>query len=297
VVAGTCAGSFGSDTCGSIRIPAALSGCVGLKPTYGRVSQHRVVPLADRLDHAGPIARTVRDAALLYTVVAGFDAADARTLPVPVGDVLTGLDDGVRGLRVGRLRGWYEQLLDPGVRSALDRAAEALRDAGATVVDVTTVLEDAPLEEVFTCVAADGVPYHWARFGRGVGGYSEALAGVLAAGPPSAEDAAAAQELLATETDALMGLLRDRADLLLCATQPAPAPLIGAEVVPVDGVDVPIEFVLTRLTSVFDAARLPALSVPFGASGDGLPYGVQVIGRHLDEATVLRAGQVLERST
>src|SRR6185437_10620612 len=87
VVACTSAGSFGTDTCGSVRIPAALCGCVGLKPTYGRISLHRVHPLAPSLDHGGPLARTVADVALLYSVPAGFDAADARTLPIEVGEV------------------------------------------------------------------------------------------------------------------------------------------------------------------------------------------------------------------
>jgi aspartyl-tRNA(Asn)/glutamyl-tRNA(Gln) amidotransferase subunit A len=146
VVAGTCAGAFGTDTCGSVRIPAALSGCVGLKPTYGRISLHRVVPLAYSLDRGGPLARTVRDAALLYSVVAGFDPADARTLPVPVADVLAGLDDGVASVRVGRLRGWFEAVLDPDVRAAVDAAAAAPRDAGAGVGDGVAPAPGAPVQ-------------------------------------------------------------------------------------------------------------------------------------------------------
>ena len=148
VVAGSCAGSFGTDTCGSVRIPAALSGCVGLKPTYGRISLHRVVPLAHSLDHAGPLARTVHDAALLCAAVAGFDAADARTLPVPVADVLAACDGGVAGLRVGRLRGWFESVLDPDVRAAVDAAAQALREAGAIV---STPSRPVPTRPSTTC--------------------------------------------------------------------------------------------------------------------------------------------------
>jgi aspartyl-tRNA(Asn)/glutamyl-tRNA(Gln) amidotransferase subunit A len=293
VVAGSCAGAFGTDTCGSVRIPAALSGCVGLKPTYGRISLHRVVPLSVSLDHAGPLARTVRDAALLYTAVAGFDPADARTLPVDVADVLGGLDGDVRGLRVGRLRGWFEEVLDPDVRAAVDAAAAALRDAGATVSDVAPVGRDAPVDDVFTVVAADAVPWHWATFGRECAGYSPALAGLIGAGPPNAEDLATAREVVGEQVSALVAALRD-VDVLLCATVAAPAPPIGAEQVTVDGHQLHVEWMLVRLTSVFDAARLPALSVPFGRSRDGLPIGVQLVGRHLDEATVLRVGHQLE---
>lgn len=296
VVAGSCAGAFGTDTCGSVRIPAALSGCVGFKPTYGRISLHRVVPLAYSLDHGGPLARTVRDAALLYAAVAGFDAADARTLPLAVGDVLMGLGDGVAGLRVGRLRGWFEAVLDPSVREALDSASAALRDGGALLSDVVPAGRDAPVEEVFTVVAADAVPWHWAHFGRDASGYSPALTALLAAGPPTSEALDVARETLADRTGELVAALRD-VDVLLCATVAAPAPLIGAEEVVVDGHELPVEWLLTRLTSVFDAARLPALSVPFGMSRDGLPIGVQLVGRHLDEATVLRAGRHLELST
>jgi aspartyl-tRNA(Asn)/glutamyl-tRNA(Gln) amidotransferase subunit A len=294
VVARSCAGSFGTDTCGSVRIPAALSGCVGLKPTYGRISLHRVVPLAPSLDHAGPLARTVRDAALLYAAVAGFDPADARTLPVPAPDVLSGLDDGVNELRVGRLRGWFEEVLDPEVRTALDKAAAVLRDAGCVVTDVSPRGGDAPIEDVFVVVAAEAVPWHWATFGRGAAGYSRQLATVLA-DVPSAEAAAAAREAVAEEVAALIASLAD-VDVLLCATVAAAAPPIGARRAVVAGRDLHIEWLLTRLTSIFDAARLPALSVPFGTTHDGLPIGVQLVGRHLDEARVLRVGRTLERN-
>lgn len=295
VVVGSSAGAFGTDTCGSVRIPAALSGCVGLKPTYGRISLHRVVPLAPALDHAGPLTRTVRDAALLAEAVAGFDPADARTLPLAVPDLTEGLERDVRRLRVGRLRGWFEAVLDPEVRAAVDAAAGALRDAGCAVTDVSPARTDAPVDAVFAAVAADAVPWHWATFGRRAEGYSPALAALLAAGPPTFDVAAAARETVGVEVAALVAALRE-VDVLLCATVPMPAPPIGTERMTVDGHDLPLEWLLTRLTSVFDAARLPALSVPFAASADGLPIGVQIVGRHLEEATVLRAGRALERA-
>lgn len=290
VVAGSCAGAFGTDTCGSVRIPAALCGCVGFKPTYGRISLHRVVPLAPSLDHAGPIARTVGDAALLYRAVGGFDPSDARTLPFPVGDA-----PGTSGTdlpRVGRLRGWFDAILDPDVRSALDGATEALRRRGCSVRDVRPARDDAPVDEVFTQVAAEAVPWHWATFGREADGYSPALRAQLTY-LPDAESAAQAREAIAAEVAALLDALRD-VDVLLCATVPAPAPPIGVDRVTVDGHDLHVEWMLTRLTSVFDAARLPALSVPFGRGQAGLPVGVQLVGRHLDEWTVLAAGRLLE---
>ena len=292
VVAGTSAGSFGTDTCGSVRIPAALCGCVGLKPTYGRISLCGVVPLAPSLDHAGPLTRTVRDAAVLYSAVAGRDAADPRTIADPAADPLADLARGVRGLRIGRLRGWFESILHPGVRSALDGAVEALRAAGASITDVRPAGADAPVTEVFALVAAEAVPYHRARFGPDARGYSTELAELLAAGPPDARTRRAARDTVALEVETLLGALRE-VDLLVCASVPAPAPLIGDSQVVVDGHRMHVEWMLTRLTSVFDAAGLPALSVPFG-SATGLPVGIQLVGRRLDEATVLRAGTVVE---
>jgi aspartyl-tRNA(Asn)/glutamyl-tRNA(Gln) amidotransferase subunit A len=295
LVAGSCAGAFGTDTCGSVRIPAALSGCVGLKPTYGRISLHRVVPLAWSLDHAGPLARTVRDVALLYTAVTGFDPADARTLPMDAPPVLDDVDRGASGLRVGRLRGWYEEILDAEVRAAVDSAAAALRDAGCAVTDIRPVRDAAPTEEMFTLVASEAIAWHWATFGRRADGYSSTLAALLAAGPPTSEATAAARESVGAEAAGMVRALQD-VDALLSATVPAPAPTVGAGRVVVDGHEMHVERMLIRLTSVFNAARLPALSVPFGRNHSGLPVGVQLIGRHLDEASVLRVGEALERA-
>lgn len=294
VVAGSCAGAFGTDTCGSVRIPAALSGCVGLKPTYGRISLHRVVPLAYSLDHSGPLARTVRDVALLYTAVAGFDARDARTLPVPVSDPLSGLEADIRDLRVGRLRGWYESVLDPDVRACVDTAAGMLADAGAIITDVVPSGQDPPIQDMFAILAGDAVPWHWARFGQRPDGYSLGLSRLIGAGPPDPDTLVKARERVGVQVTTLLEFLAE-VDLLLCATVPAPAPKIGESEVVVDQAKVDLEWMLTRLTSVFDAARLPALSVPVAPSREGLPVGVQVIGRHLDETTVLRAGRQLEK--
>jgi aspartyl-tRNA(Asn)/glutamyl-tRNA(Gln) amidotransferase subunit A len=293
VAAHTAAASVGSDTCGSVRIPAALCGCVGLKPTYGRISLHRVVPLCPSLDHAGPITRTVRDAGIVFMALAGFDAADARTLPLEVPDVLTGLDGDVRGLRIGRLRGWFEAVLDPDVRAALDAAMEQLRGIGCVIHDVVPKAEEAPVDDVFVQVASEALPWHWATFGRGAAGYSPAMSELLAGPLPPADAVAQCRERTRVQVRDLLTMLAD-VDLLVCATIPAPAPRIGEQQVDVDGRRMPVEWMLTRLTSVFDAARLPALSVPCGWSRNGLPIGLQLVGRHLEEATLLRLGSAFQ---
>jgi len=293
VVAHLAAASVGSDTCGSVRIPAALCGCVGFKPTYGRISLHRVVPLCPSLDHAGPITRTVRDAGIVFMALAGFDAADARTLPLEVPDVVTGLGGDVRGLRIGRLRGWFEAVLDPDVRAALDAAMERLRGIGCVIHDVVPEAKEAPVDDVFLQVASEALPWHWATFGRGAAGYSPAMSELLAGPLPAADAVAQGRERTRAQVRDLLTMLAD-VDLLACATIPAPAPRIGEQQVDVDGRRMPVEWMLTRLTSVFDAARLPALSVPCGWSRSGLPIGVQLVGRHLEEATVLRLGSAFQ---
>jgi aspartyl-tRNA(Asn)/glutamyl-tRNA(Gln) amidotransferase subunit A len=197
---------------------------------------------------------------------------------------------------VGRLRGWFEAVLDLEVRTAVDAAATALAEHGCSVRDVTPALPEAPVDEIFVAVFADALPYHWAHFGRDAPGYGAGLRAVLARSVPTPERAARAREVVGTEVQALLSALRD-VDVLLCATVPAPAPLIGAERVVVDGQEMHVERMLTRLTSIFDAARLPAISVPFGTTLEGMPIGIQLVGRHLDEATLLRAGQRLERAT
>jgi aspartyl-tRNA(Asn)/glutamyl-tRNA(Gln) amidotransferase subunit A len=276
-------GAVGTDTCGSVRIPAALSGCVGLKPTYGRVDMAGVVPLAPSLDHAGPIARTVADAALLFEVL----------VAVAPGPVASPVAAGVSGLRVGRLRGWFEEILDPAVRAALDDRVAALAERGCRVVDVPVPDAGPVTDDVFALVAAEAIPYHRDAFARDPGAFGPDLRANLSAAPPTPERLALARRRLADLAGTLTAAL-DRSDVLVCATVPATAPPIGVSQVTVDGHDLHIEAMLTRLTSIADVAGLPALSVPAGLSPSGLPIGVQVIGRRYDEATVLRAGAAVE---
>jgi len=280
VVARTSIGSVGTDTCGSVRIPAALSGCVGVKPSYGLIDMTGVIPLAPSLDHAGPIARTVPDAAVLLGALAEGLDLDGRGRAGAV-------DRDVAGLRVGVLAGWFSEVLDPEVRSAVTAAVTRLGALGCEVVGELTPPFGADLVDViFELVLAEGGAYHRADFARSPSLYSAGLARVLSQEPPSASRLAEVRASLG-RVSAWVAACLTRVDALVCATEPAPAPPIGARRVTVDGQDVSIEWMLTRLTSIFNVARLPAVSVPCGLTSDGLPIGLQIAARSRDEATAL----------
>jgi aspartyl-tRNA(Asn)/glutamyl-tRNA(Gln) amidotransferase subunit A len=291
VVTGTSLGSIGTDTCGSVRIPAALSGCVGFKPTYGRVSLTGIEPLGPSLDHVGPIARTVRDAALLLSAVAGPDAADPRTALTSAWSPGV-LDGDLSGVRVGVLGGFFSAVLDPSVEASVAAAVRCLADAGCAVRELVPPDFGDLVAQVFTVVHAEGSAHHAANFAARPEAFGPELRGLLAQ-PVDIAAVAAARRRIAAAAGWLVRALEE-VDVLVSATVPAPAPPIGVDRVQVGGVDLHIEAMLTRLTSVFDVAGLPALSVPGGTSPDGLPIGLQFVGRAEDEAGVLRIGAAYE---
>jgi aspartyl-tRNA(Asn)/glutamyl-tRNA(Gln) amidotransferase subunit A len=291
VVSGTSLGSIGTDTCGSVRIPAALSGCVGLKPTYGRVSLAGIEPLGPSFDHVGPLARTVGDAALLFAAIVGSDPADPRTRDA---GTFRGIGAGrdLAGLRVGVLGGWFTQVLDPAVASSIDDAVGTLMALGCEVREVLPPDFGALVTEVFTVVHAEAVPHHAENFARSPESFGPELRYLLGVSVDPAA-VAAARRRAAAAAAWLIGALAE-VDVLVSATVPAPAPEIGLDHVTVDGTVLGVEQMLTRLTSVFDVAGLPALSVPCGASPEGLPIGLQIVGRAYEEAEVLRVGAAYE---
>jgi aspartyl-tRNA(Asn)/glutamyl-tRNA(Gln) amidotransferase subunit A len=291
VVSGTSLGGIGTDTCGSVRIPAALSGCVGLKPTYGRVSLAGIEPLGPSYDHVGPLARTVRDAELLFAAIAGSDPADPRTRDAgtfcPAGGALD-----PAGLRVGVLGGWFTEILDPAVVAAVDEAVGTLMALGIEVREIVPPDFGALVSEVFTVVHAEAVPHHAENFARSPESFGPELRYLLGQ-PVDPAAVAAARRRTSAAAAWVVGVLAE-VDVLVSATVPAPAPEIGLDHVTVDGARLQIEQMLTRLTSVFDVAGLPALSVPCGASPEGLPIGLQLVGRAYEETEVLRVGAAYE---
>jgi aspartyl-tRNA(Asn)/glutamyl-tRNA(Gln) amidotransferase subunit A len=310
VAAGLCAASLGTDTGGSIRQPAAFCGVVGLKPTYGRVSRWGVVAFASSLDQVGPLTRTVGDAALVLQVIAGFDPRDSTSLDAPVPPLVDALSGDIAGLRIG-LPGEYFEAMDDDVRTALARTAQALVDRGAEIVDLQlphTALAlpayylIAPAEASSNLSRFDGVRYGQRAAGadltemyartRGAGFGPEVKRRIMLGTYALRSGYYDAYYKKAQQVRTLIKRDFDRAfqycDVLLTPTTPTPAFAFGAKATPVEMYQADV------FTLSCNLAGLPGLSVPCGLTGDGLPIGAQLLGRPLDEATLLRAGAVIE---
>jgi aspartyl-tRNA(Asn)/glutamyl-tRNA(Gln) amidotransferase subunit A len=289
--------ALGTDTGGSIRLPAACCGVVGLKPTYGRVSRAGAMPLSWSLDHVGPLARTVRDAAVLLGVIAGADPADATASARPVPDYGRDLDRPITGLRVGVPDRYYWDGLDGEVLAAVGTAIDGLRDLGAEVADC--VLPDpALLNDVANVIARSESAAVHARIARETPHALQpaVLARVEVGFHVSAHDYLQAARLRARATRTFVEDVFSRVDLLIAPTIPEPAPALAAA-----KAGPPDEIVrrmgrFSRLTRPWNALGLPVLQVPCGFSADGRPVGLQLVGRPFDEATVLRVGHAYEQA-
>jgi aspartyl-tRNA(Asn)/glutamyl-tRNA(Gln) amidotransferase subunit A len=285
--------AIGTDTGGSIRIPAALCGVVGLKPTFGRVSKAGVFPMAYLFDHVGPIARTVEDAAIVLAAIAGYDPADATTVATPVDDYRARLRDGIRGLRVGVARSLFSPI-DADVLSAMEAAFATLVGLGATVRDVA--LPELPMPGLFELIIADAKMIHADTLAHRPHDLGVDLQAYLSAPIGDAVWVATALEHVRAYTAALRTILAD-VDVIVAPTCPIGAPRIGEDVVDIAGVELQTFFAMALRTAPFNASGLPTLSVPCGFTRDRMPIGLQIAGRSFEESTVLRAGFAYEQAT
>ena len=281
VVAGLCAAALGSDTGGSIRIPASLCGCVGLKPTYGLLPLDGVVPLGWSLDHAGPLARTVEDAGILLDALSGGRAwKQAQRVTT-------------RGLRVGILHDSVVKPVQPGVSRLVQEAAAALGRNGLRIRDVrvpemawTVVTQLVTLRAEASAAHARWIRARPRAYGPDV--RIRLQLGALIAGA----DYVLAQRMRAKIKEAVRGMF-DEIDVLLLPTTPITAPIVGERTVHWRSGAEPVESALVRLTAPFNLTGVPALSVPYGEVS-GLPVGLQLVGRWNDEARVLAVGRLIE---
>jgi aspartyl-tRNA(Asn)/glutamyl-tRNA(Gln) amidotransferase subunit A len=293
VAAGLALGAIGTDTGGSIRIPASVCGVVGLKPTYGRVSKAGVFPMSYLFDHVGPLTRTVEDAAIMLSAIAGYDAADATTVPVPVDDYRRRLADGVRGLRVGVARALFEPA-DAEVLGAVESALRTLARLDATVTDVD--VPELPVNEVFGVMIAEAKEIHADTLAHRMDDLGRDLQLYLSPPVGDAVWMASALRQARDYASAVRGVL-ESVDVLVSPTCPIAAPPIGADVVQVGPIEMQTFFAMALRTAPFNIAGLPALSLPCGFTSGGMPIGLQIVGRPFDEASVLRVGHAYEQAT
>jgi len=287
VVAGMAYAAIGTDTAGSVREPAALCGCVGLKPSYGRVSSRGVIPLSPSLDHVGPIAANVEDCAIVLQTIAGYDSEDITTQDVPVADYVSTLQDDLKELRIGVPRGYFYDDLDPEVASAIERALGVL---GRLVAEVKEVRLDVPTDR--TLQAAESYEIHAANVAERPELYQlETLRRIRTGENVSAAELIRSRRELDEARRGIRSIFGD-VDLLVTPTTPIPAPSI-AELKTNPEALRPAELTLLRNTRPFNVWGLPAISVPCGFTGSGLPIGLQIAGSHWREDLVLRLAACL----
>ncbi|GBD10869.1 Glutamyl-tRNA(Gln) amidotransferase subunit A [bacterium HR23] len=297
VVAGLAYMGMGSDTGGSIRIPSALCGAVGIKPTFGRVSKHGVVVLSWSLDHTGPLARTVEDCAVALQAIAGYDPKDPATARVRVPNYLRALDGQVQGIRVGVPKEVFFEEADEEVASAVRRAIEVLAELGCQVEEVSIPsLRDAVHgASIISWTEAAAVHARW--FPARINDYGPACRERLPQGMLTSAvhylKAQQARRLLLRE---MQEVLR-RVDVLVGPTCPYPAPRLEQERVVLKGREARIVDTVGMLTRPCNLTGQPAVSVPCGFSRNGLPIGLQVMGRWWEEALVLKVAHAYQQAT
>jgi aspartyl-tRNA(Asn)/glutamyl-tRNA(Gln) amidotransferase subunit A len=291
VAAGMALGAVGTDTGGSIRIPASLCGVVGLKPTYGRVSLRGIFPLSWNLDHAGPLTKTVQDSALMLQSMAGYDPLDPSSVDEPVDDYLLHIDKGVKGWRIAMAVGTYIDEANAEVVSAVDEAGRKLKGLGADVisVDMDNLRELALANGQM--VSADAAAFHRDRLREHPDWFGADVRERLEYGRSLSSTEYSLARRKQVEGRRWMEEFFKDFDLLMLPTTPITAPLI-------EGTDAIAQAKqLTRFTAPFNLSGLPALSIPCGFDLKGLPIGLQLVSGAWKEAAVLRAGQALEKAT
>ena len=311
VASGMCVGSLGTDTGGSIRQPAAFCGTVGLKPTYGRVSRWGVVAFASSLDQVGPITRTVADAAALLQVIAGHDPRDATSLDAPVPSYREALNGNVKGLRIGIPAEYFGSEIDEQVRAALTKTVAALVEKGADTVDINLPHTHLALAAYYIVAPAEAssnlARYDGIRYGRrveasdlldlycktrGAGFGPEVKRRIMLGTYALRSGYYDAYYKKAQQIRTLIKKDFDKAfrfcDVVLTPTTPSAAFEIGSKQSPLE------MYAADVFTLSCNLAGLPGISVPCGQTDNQLPIGVQLVGKPLDEATLLRTAQVIE---
>jgi len=297
VASSQCTASLGSDSGGSIRTPAAVCGVVGLKPTYGRVSRYGAIPLAWSLDHVGPLTKSVEDAAIMLSAIAGPDPKDPSASSRPLPDYRQEMRGEIRGLRLGVPRQYFFENVDPEIQKLVSAAVHQLESMRATLVDVDIPdLENCSAMEAHITLA-EASSYHEPYLNKQADDY----------GPGVRTNLEAGRYLLATDyvkSQRARTLLQrnfnqafKHADVIVSPTLPALPPLVGEVWVQSGNLREHVIDAFLRFNIPFDLTGFPAISIPCGLGSTGLPIGLQIAGKAFDETTVLRVANAYEQST
>ena len=297
VAAGQCMAALGSDTGGSVRIPAGACGIVGLKPTYGLVSRHGVFPLSHSLDTVGPMARTVRDTAITLNAIAGHDSRDLSSAARPRQDYIVGLDNGVRGLRVGVPQEYFYDSIDDEITDAIKAVAGILEGLGAVVEDVSIPVLDQSIPISGAILITEAAEIHMDNLRNRPEDFGADVRERLYIGAAtSAVDYIKAQRARVVFNREVAEVMKSY-DLLLAPTVPIGAPNLEDQVVAVAGEQHQKLAVMPRLTRPFNLTGAPTISLPCGFTSDGMPIGMQLSGRAFEDGLVLQAAQSYESAT
>jgi aspartyl-tRNA(Asn)/glutamyl-tRNA(Gln) amidotransferase subunit A len=298
VAARTCFGALGTDTGGSIRLPCAVNGVTGIRPTIGRVSNFGVIPLAWSMDTVGPMTRTAEDSALMLEVIAGHDPRDDGSARVPVVDFTRDLRLGVAGLRIGVVPDYFFHHLQPSVDAAVRGALETLEGLGAAIIDVEIDHIQGNISAQLTVESCEPSAYHQSWLRNRPEDYGEDVRTLLELG----------EMHLAThylQAQRYRTLLRKQfinafksVEAFICPTLPFTATPVGATTVVIEnGVEEDMLSAIMQFTGVPSLTGLPSLAVPCGFDGEGLPIGMQIIGQPFDEAKLFRVGHAFQEAT
>ena len=313
VSASICTASIGTDTGGSIRQPAALCGVVGLKPTYGRVSRYGMIAFASSMDQGGPITRSVKDAAIMLTAMAGHDPKDSTSIEASVPDYTDGIDKGVKGLKIGIPKEYFIDGIDPEVRASIDAAMEFYKRSGAKLVDITLPHTEYAVSVYYLVATAEAssnlARYDGVKFGmrkdsgkgllemyketRTTGFGAEVKRRImlgtyaLSAGYYDAYFKKASQVRTLIRNDFEKAFAK--CDVILTPTSPTPAFKFGEKL------EDPLTMYLSDIFTIScNLAGIPGISIPSGFTKKGLPIGLQLLGRHMDESLLLRLAHAFE---
>ncbi|MEU9991085.1 amidase [Streptomyces sp. NPDC048045] len=297
VASGTATFALGTDTGGSIRVPAALNGVVGLKPTYGLVPRHGVTSLSWSLDHVGPITRTVEDAGLVLTALAGHDPRDAASVAAPAADYRPGAGTDLTGLRIGLPRTHYFDHVDAEVEAAVRHAVGQLEALGARLVEVDIPMTRYLQATQWGLMVPEATTYHEGTLRTVPELYGTDVRILLEAG----ELMTAGDYLRAQRSRTLMrrewARMMEEADVIAAPTVPATAVGAGEQTITwADGTPESVSDAYVRLSAPANITGVPALSLPVGHDGAGLPIGMQLLGRPFGERALLRVGHAYEQT-